>query len=312
MVRVKPLPDAGRPADFCGGVGDFKLTAALSRDSSTGGEPITLSIKVTGTGNVGLVGEPQVSAPPGVKLLAPETKQNTSTSSGRVSGSRTFDFPLIPQADGQHVISPVSMSFFNPKTGSYYTLESEPLSFIARNASSAVASTDASQGVRVLGSDIVHIKTTPGTGARLPAAVFSWLFYPAGIVVLGAGLLVGRHRRRLEQDRGYARRTRSSRLVKRGLAEASKLLAAGNERDFYSALNRAVVSYAGDRFNIGASGMTGDELQSQLLQKGVASDTVEALLELVASCDAARFSPGMARCSPKETLEKARIVLEKL
>jgi hypothetical protein len=258
------------------------------------------------------VGEPQVSAPPGVKLLAPETKQNTSTSSGRVSGSRTFDFPLIPQADGQHVISPVSMSFFNPKTGSYYTLESEPLSFIARNASSAVASTDASQGVRVLGSDIVHIKTTPGTGARLPAAVFSWLFYPAGIVVLGAGLLVGRHRRRLEQDRGYARRTRSSRLVKRGLAEASKLLAAGNERDFYSALNRAVVSYAGDRFNIGASGMTGDELQSQLLQKGVASDTVEALLELVASCDAARFSPGMARCSPKETLEKARIVLEKL
>ena len=100
--------------------------------------------------------------------------------------------------------------------------------------------------------------------------------------------------------------------MKKGLAEASKLLAAGNEREFYAALNHAVVAYAGDRFNIEATGMTGDELQRHLVQNGVAADTVAALLELISSCDAARFSPGMARCTPKETLEKARIVLERI
>lgn len=70
--------------------------------------------------------------------------------------------------------------------------------------------------------------------------------------------------------------------------------------------------YVGDRFNIESTGMTGDQLQAELAGRNVDADTVTALLDLIASNDAARFSPGMTRCAPQETLEKARIVLEKL
>jgi hypothetical protein len=100
--------------------------------------------------------------------------------------------------------------------------------------------------------------------------------------------------------------------VKKGLAEATKLLLQGDEREFHAALNRAVVRYVGDRFNIESTGMTGDQLQSELAGRNVDADTVAALLDLIASCDAARFSPGMTRCTPQETLEKARTVLERL
>ena len=100
--------------------------------------------------------------------------------------------------------------------------------------------------------------------------------------------------------------------MKKGLAEATKLLAQGNEREFHAALNRAVVRYVGDRFNIESTGMTGDQLQSELAGRNVDADTVAALLDLIASCDAARFSSGMTRCTPQQTLEKARIVLERL
>ena len=130
--------------------------------------------------------------------------------------------------------------------------------------------------------------------------------------MLAFGIVLGRHRRKLEQDRGYARRTRSSRLVKKGLAEATKLLAQGSEREFHAALNRAVVRYVGDRFNLEASGMTGDQIQAELSSRNVNADTVSSLLDLIASCDAARFSSGMTRCTPQETLDKARVVLEKL
>ena len=58
--------------------------------------------------------------------------------------------------------------------------------------------------------------------------------------------------------------------------------------------------------------MTGDQLQAELAGRNVDPATVTSLLDLVASCDAARFSPGMARCTPQETLEKARTVLERL
>jgi hypothetical protein len=58
--------------------------------------------------------------------------------------------------------------------------------------------------------------------------------------------------------------------------------------------------------------MTGDQIQAELSRRNVDADTVSNLLDLIASCDAARFSPGMARCTPEETLDKARAVLEKL
>ena len=310
-INVKPFPEVGKPQDFSGGVGDFKVKAALSRDSSVGGEPLTLTISVSGTGNIGLVGEPKLAPISGVKVLSPETKQTTRTSDGRVAGERTFSYPLIPTADGKFLIPEVPMAFFNPKTGAYYEQTTPRLEFVASGATGKVPLEEAGSGVKTLGTDIQHIKSS-FSSQPTPAGLLGWIFYLAGLVVLGLGLVLGRHRRRLEQDRGYARRSRSSRLVKKGLAEASNLLARGNEREFYAALNRAVVRYVGDRFNIESSGMTGDQIQAELTSRNIDADTVAGLLELIASCDAARFSPGMSRCTPKEALNKARIVLERL
>ena len=315
-INVKPLPDGGKPEYFGGGVGDFKVTAALSGDSSVGGEPLTLTVTVAGTGNIGLIGEPQLAPIPGVKVLSPETKQTTHTADGRVAGERVFNYPLIPTSDGKFVITEIEMGFFNPKAGSYYTQTTPRLEFVATGATGKTPLAETETGVKTLGTDILHIKPSLGRAFVISPFPFllslSWFFYPAGILMLGAGVLRGRHRRRLEQDRGYARRSRSSRLVKKGLAEATRLLAQGNEQEFYAALNRAVVRYVGDRFNLETSGMTGDQIQTELSSRNMNADTISSLLELIASCDAARFSPGMARCTPEETLDKARAVLEKL
>lgn len=311
-VTVKPLPDEGKPADFSGGVGDFQLEAGLSSERSTDGEPVTLTVKVSGTGNIGLVGEPTAPVIPGVKVLSPETKQETRTASGRVSGSRTFAYPLIPQSDGKLAVPELTMSFFNPKTASYYALRTPRLEFVATGAAGRNAPLpEQASGIHSLGADIRHIKPT----ARFsPKAGAGWtlVFYPVGLLVLAAGAVMGRHRRRLEADRGYARRSRSSRLVRARLKEATALLGKDDLRGFYAALSTAVVGYVGDRFNLEASGMTGDELRAALAQQNVDGDTVTAILGVTSQCDFARFSPGMAQCDPKELLEKARIILEKL
>jgi hypothetical protein len=316
-IDVKPLPEAGKSQNFTGGVGEFKVAAAISRDSSVGGEPLTFTVKVTGTGNIGLVGEPQLAPISGVKVLSPETKQTTRTSDGRVGGERMFNYPLIPTADGKFMIPEVEMDFFNPRTGSYYTQKTPRFEFVATGATGRIPLTETESGIKTLGTDVAHIKpnfslASPFVNRHSSIGNLVWLFYPAGIIVLGIGIGLGRHRRKLERDLGYARRTRSNRLVKKGLAEATKLLAQGKEREFYAALNRAVVRYVGDRFNLETSGMTGDQIQAELSSRNIGADTISSLLELIASCDAARFSPGMASCTPKETLNKARAVLEKL
>ncbi|MBN2538159.1 hypothetical protein JXB37_07790, partial [candidate division WOR-3 bacterium] len=149
-------------------------------------------------------------------------------------------------------------------------------------------------------------------GWRRSPPWWAWLFYPFGLMVLLAGAVLGRHRRKLEQDRGYARLRRSSRLVRRRLARARSLLKSGEERGFTAELAGAVQGYVGDRFDIEAQGMTGDELAGELARRGVNETTVRELLSLLRDCDAARFSPGIPECRPGEMIERAEKVLGRL
>jgi hypothetical protein len=206
----------------------------------------------------------------------------------------------------------MSVSFFNPKSGSYYTLRTQRLEFVATGAAGRTTPLpEQASGFRSTGSDIRHIKTS-ARFSRADSGRWTVVFYPFGLLVLAAGVVAGRHRRRLEADRGYARRARSSRLVRARLKEATGLLQKNDLRGFYAALSAAVVGYVGDRFDLEAAGMTGDELRAALARQGVDGDTVTAIAGVISQCDFARFSPGMAQCDPKDTLEKARIVLEKL
>jgi len=321
-VDVKPLPDAGKPASFSGGVGQFELSARLDRDSSTGGEPVNLTVAVSGTGNIKLIGVPEVPRMAGVRMLDPETKDDVGSQTGRLKGTREFVYPIMPQADGRFSVPSIEMGFFDPEKQVYYTRTTPPLEFTVSGAGLRSEAAGAQTGgVRVVGTDIVHIK--PVRAAGLPprpvlagwnAAPPAWSlgFYPLGIALMVLGIVVGRHRRRLEQDRGYARMRRSSGLVKKRLAEATAMLRQGREADFHAALDRAVLGYIGDRFNVEAQRMTGDELRAELTGRGVATGTAVELLDLIRTCDAARFSPGMASCRPDETLARARRVLEAL
>ena len=311
-VSVRPLPDVGRPADFGGGVGTFTMTAGLSGNQTRNGEPVTLEVKVSGAGNIGTIGEPQVCVAGGVKLLAPVAEQQVSREGGRVQGTRVFSYSLIPRADGLNIVPAASMSFFDPEGDTYYTLRTEPASFVAAGVAGGTSDDNVSR-IGQSGMDITHIKRS---FSRVATAVansrWSGLLYPLGMVVLLAGAFVGRHRRRLESDRGYALRTRAGRLAKRRLKEAARHLAEGDERGCYTALALAVVGYAGDRCNVEVTGLTGAQLSAALYRQGVQPMVVDRVIHFSSRCDIACFSPGAADLSPEEAFALARSIVENL
>ncbi|MCL6465302.1 MAG: BatD family protein [candidate division WOR-3 bacterium] len=314
-VEVKALPETGRPASFTGGVGSFQVSARVVPETAKGGEPVVLSLVITGTGNLGLIGAPTLPPITGLKVLSPETKDDFNYAGGRLNGTRRFEYPLLPLADGKFRIPEVEIGFFDPNTGSYYTRKTPALEFVALGvpARSGEDYTTAS-GMRVLGTDIRHIKTELRLTVNRLAGCESWfnLFYIMGLVAMAFGIGFGVRRRKLQLDPGYARRSNARKVANRRLKQAEKALAANRIADFYSLVYQALLSYAGDRFNIETGALTSGEIKDALTRQGVDAGAVQDLLDTVQVCALARFSPNMSECNPHTVLQKARGVVKKI
>ena len=313
-LDILPLPEKGKPAEFTGGVGQFALAATLDRATTTHSEPVNLMVTISGSGNLKMIDKPTIPSVVGLRILDPEIKDDVRVSGTTVRGTKTLRYPIIPQSDGKYVIAPIAVATFDPQARAYQTMKTGVLEFSASGSASSAPLVEAS-GLKVLGSDISYIKPDATTLRITPMELPWWpnLLYVVSVGMMGSALWYRSHSERLASDRGYARKTRSSALVKRRLREAEKLLRRNDQKGFHAALTQAVMGYVGDRFNIDSHAMTRDQLRGELDRLQVAGETSAALIEIVDRCEFARFSPETDGTSdPRRLFERTRDLLGRL
>ena len=314
-IKVLPLPEAGRPAEFTGGVGQFTMNATLDHATTTNGEPVNVIVKLAGSGNLRMIEPPKMAPVPGLKILTPETKDDVRVENGTVRGTKTFRFPIIPQGDGRFTLPPVAIAYFDPSSKSYRTLTSEAFSFSASGSASSNAPLAEASGLKVLGSDIGYIKPDVASLASLPMDPPWWpnVLMLCSLATIGLAVGYRTHSDRLQTDRGYARMARSSALVKRRLKLAEQLLKKQDSKGFHAELSRALVGYLGDRFNLDTHALTRDQLRAALAERSVAPATIDAVFDIVDRCEFARFSPTDASGrDPRALFDAARDVMAKV
>ena len=312
-IKVLPLPEAGKPAEFTGGVGQFTLTAALDHASTTNGEPVNLTVKLNGTGNLRMIEPPKVASVSGLKILTPETKDDVHVEDGSVRGGKTFRFPIIPQGDGKFEVPAIKVAYFDPESKGYKTLSAGPFTFSASGSATSAPVAEAS-GLKVLGTDIDYIKPDATALDALSMDPPWWPNVTMLLALASIGFAVGyrNHSQRLQSDRGYARMSRSAGLVKRRLKQAEQLLKKHDEKGFHAELSRALLGYLGDRFNLDTPALTRDQLRSALTERSVATPTIDALFDVVDRCEVARFSPEAASRDPRQLFDAARDVMARI
>jgi hypothetical protein len=119
-IRVLPLPQENRPADFYGAIGDFKISSSLDKTSAAVNEPATLTLRVSGSGNMKSVSKIDFDVKDGFR------KYDTVVSDIS-SGGKEFKTILVPVSPGEKTIPPVKLSFFNPAKKKYETVETKSL-----------------------------------------------------------------------------------------------------------------------------------------------------------------------------------------
>jgi hypothetical protein len=120
IMHIRPLPEAGRPADFSGAVGLYVVAADAQPAVIAAGQPVTVTFGVRGVGNFDYVRCPVLPNDPHWKFYAPKSRMSF-IDEARTEGSKTFELSAIPQKNGNVQLPRATFSFFDPRSRQYIT-----------------------------------------------------------------------------------------------------------------------------------------------------------------------------------------------
>ena len=296
-IHVSALP-AGAPASFAGGVGSFKISAKLSKDSLKTHEAASVLVTISGKGNVSLLGEPKISFPPDMETY--DTKVSEKVEKGGLAGSKYFEYPFIPRSHGDFVLEPIQYTYYDINSGKYVTLQTQPLPVHVEKSDDADNSSVSVPGVvrkdvKTLGSDIRYIDTkNAGFGKKDSFVITRPVFYVSIALVILLALLSWAAFRKLAQRRldvVGARNRKATKMAMRRLRQAESFLKQDLYTAFYEELHKALLGFISDKLNIPVAELSKDNIAEALTAGGVPSEHTDAFLSVLDACEFARYSP---------------------
>ena len=272
-VTILSLPTENRPASFTGAVGQFDIAAGTLPAQVAAGDPVTLKLKIGGTGNFDRVTAPTVENSDSWKTYTPGAKFDPADNAG-YSGTKTFEQALIPKQSGKLEIPALAFSYFDPEQKQYVTKTTSPINVEVAPGQPVAATTPPT--------------TTPSTPAITVAATSSlapnkinlghfsrtlqpWLLNPlivTGALLPSAGALLAywflRRRQHLARDPKRIRIATAQHALRTQLRTMEQAAADGDAGEFFAAARSAFQNLLGLRWSLPPRTITLAEIDARL------------------------------------------------
>ena len=293
-VNVKPLPQVPQGKVFSGGVGNFKVKPSVDQTEVKANEAITYRLTVSGKGNLVLLDAPQVEFSKVFEVYEPKVSDAISRTTGGVSGSRTFEWVIIPQSPGTYTLPAIEYTWFNPKTGKYETAQTEKFDIkVAKGNTTDHLVGGGQSDVKQLNSDINHIKAAPGRLRRNANSIspLQWTLLVLPILASLLLILLGRKRQEMLSDESTLRQHRALKLARKRLRTAEKYLNEGSDSQFYEEIYKALWGCLSDKYSIPISQLNRDSVSERLTEVHIGEEQLALIMDTLKAVDEARFAP---------------------
>jgi BatD DUF11 like domain len=128
-VKVKDLPP--HPLKDVVSVGDYYLDERIPSTDLETGKSTSYEFNVYGEGNISSIAKPALSNDGNFEFYEPNVRQTINRQNGRVTGSKSFNYFLIPREPGTYNMGKYfQWIFFNPKKERYDTLTSHLTTYV--------------------------------------------------------------------------------------------------------------------------------------------------------------------------------------
>jgi len=262
-LNVQPLPEVGKPANFTGAVGKYSITTQVDRRKLEVRQALTLSLQITGSGNIKTVAPPKIPAIKGFRINSQNLTNTTN------SNTNVYTYALTPLKAGILQIPTIQYVFFNPTNGIYQTSQTTPIPItVLPNANDMVESE-----------------------SDFPSWIL-WLLLLIPIFLGVGGYLL--YRAKFKSDSG-------STIPDTPMTPAAQAFSALNAIDsgitnanstaIGEALTRSLHKYLCERQGIPYRQLNPVEVQEICTQVGVSTPILKELIDILTKCDHYRFAP---------------------
>jgi len=297
-VQVKDLPIAGKPDGFYGAVGKYNFETKLSNSKAKTDEPVTYTVKISGTGNLKFIELPELNWPEEFEVYDPKLKESITNGAAGLTGSKQADYLIIPRMPGDYKIEANHFSYFDPNAGKYFTINSPEFTVkVTGEPSKTVAETPADDNkkeVKALGKYIRFIKTKTPDFSTNYFAFGSWPFaalYTSPIFLFIGLIALKRRHENLELDVVGSKRRKALKLARKRLQVAEKHIAPKNKKEFYTELSQAIWGYLSHKLSIDMAELSKDNVEEKLAAKNIQLDKISRLKQLISTCELALYAP---------------------
>lgn len=317
-IEVEPLPVANKPDNFKGAVGQFTYTSKIDKSSLKANEAFTLTLTVSGKGNIELLELPKPVFPPDFEVYDPKITFSTKSNASGINGTKKAEFVVIPRVSGDFTIEGTDFTYFNPSNKKYVTLSSDTYNIHVEKGSNEGINTIYTPGqtdIKYLGNDIRHINTSDNklsiTGMTFFLSPLYNFIVIITIVIFIICIYLHKKIIRLNQNQVLIRNKKATKMAKRRLQNAYNYLKDKNQDRFYEEYSQALWGYISDKLNITRSQLSMNTVKEMMQDKNIPENIVDEFIDLLNNCEFARFAPGDPEKKMEDLYQKGIEVITK-
>ena len=299
VIAVKDLPQNNKPENFSGAVGQFDFDVILNKDLLKASESFQAKIKVKGKGNLKLFNLPAINVPNTLEVYEPEHDEKVKITISGMQGTIEDNYTIVPQFQGKYPIPSIQFSYFDPKSKSYKILKSQDLIVdvfegpAAVNTNRNLKSIAPKTSIPAVDNAFRYIKLeTKFESIDKKSFWRSQLFWTLVIFpvfILSISFLLKRVFYGRNEDVTKQKQRRAEQLTKKYLSSAKKHF--DDQAQFYEVLERALHNYLKAKLKIETTELSKSKIKNLLHQNSVDKKTALEYVEVIESCERARYSP---------------------
>ena len=320
VINVKDLPS--KPLEFSRIVGDISMSTDISLDTVNPNDAITYAVSFKGNGNLKLLSAPEIKFPLDFDAYDPKQIANIQTTTNGMSGSVRYEYLIIPRYSGDYEIPALDFVYFDMGTKTYKTITSDSykvhvrkvngVDVVARDTNGAsVIQSFQKETVRVVGEDIRYIKIgnlqLKERGSLFFGTMSYILAFIIPFIVFIIGIIFNRQRIKRNSDVVRVKNKAATKMARKRLNVAANAMKTHNSELFYDEVLKALWSYVSYKMNIDRGALSRDNVNSLLAQKGVDEILQKEFVDLLDTCEFARYAPASNADSEMDRVYKSSI-----